>query len=130
MNWVRLAMVAAAAGVLATFTDWLLSGDWVQKRFNHTEVWREDSGILKVLLSTVLPFVTCAGFALLAYKLQIIGMRNCVKLAVAIWVIGPLPLIVSKAIFLKIHRVFLALLAASWLVKLLIAAVLVGKYVH
>jgi hypothetical protein len=130
MNWVRLAAVAAAAGVLTTYTDWLLAGDWVQKRFGHPEVWREKRGILPILISTVLPFITCAGFTLLAYKLQITGIRNCLKLAFAIWILGPLPLIVAKAIFLKLHRIFLVLFAASWLVKLMIVAIMVGKYVH
>ncbi len=130
MNWVHLAAVAAAAGVLTTYTDWLLVGDWVQKRFDHPEVWREKGRITAVLVSTVLPFVTCAGFTILAYDLQITGIRNCLKLALAIWLIGPLPLIVSKAIFLKLHRMFLVLFAASWLVKLMIVGIAVGKYVH
>ncbi len=130
MNWVRLAAVAAAAGVLTTYTDWLLAGDWLQRRFGSPEVWRKSSGILTVLISTALPFITCAGFALLAWKLQLIGMRNCVKLGLAIWVIGPLPLIASNAIFLKLDRVFAALHATSWLVKLMIIAVLMGKFVH
>ena len=130
MNWVRLAAVAAAAGVLTTFTDWMLAGDWIQKRFGYPEVWRERRGILLFLVSTILPFITCAGFAILAYKLQITGVRDCLKLAIAIWIIGPLPLIVSKSIFLKLHRIFLVLFAASWLVKLMIVAVAVGKYIH
>ena len=129
MNWVHLAAVAAAAGVLTTYTDWLLAGDWVQKRFGNPEIWRK-RGVFSFLLSTILPFVTCAGFALLAWKLQFLGLRNCLKLALAIWVIGPLPLIISHDIFLKMNRIVVALLAASWLVKLLIVAVAVGKYVH
>lgn len=130
MNWLRLAAFAAAAGVLATFTDWLLAGDWLQKRFGNPEVWRRSGSVLSVLTSTALPFITCAGFAVLAWKLQLVGMRNCVKLGLAIWVIAPLPLIVSNAIFLKLNRVFAVLHAASWLVKLMIIAVVVGKYVH
>ena len=130
MNWGHLAAVAAAAGVLATYTDWLLAGDWVQKRFGSPEVWRKSSGILSVVVSTALPFVTCAGFALLAWKLQFLGLRNCVKLGLAIWTIGPLPLIVSNAIFLKLNRTFAVLHATSWLVKLMIIAVLMGKFVH
>lgn len=129
MNWVHLAAVAAAAGVLTTYTDWVLAGDWIQKRFGNSEMWRE-RGILSVLLSTVLPFVTCAGFALLAWKLQFMGLRNCLKLGLAIWVIGPLPIIISQGVFLKLNRMVIALLAASWLVKLTIIAVAVGKYVR
>ena len=44
--------------------------------------------------------------------------------------IGPLPLLISQGIFLKLHRMVIALLAASWLVKLVIIAVAIGKYVH
>jgi hypothetical protein len=129
MNWVHPAAVAASAGVLTTFTDWLLAGDWVQKRFGNPEIWRE-RGLFSILMSTVLPFVTCAGFELLAWKLQLVGVRNCLKVAIAIWVIGPLPLIISHDIFLKLNRIVVALLAVSWLVKLVIIAILVGKYVH
>jgi hypothetical protein len=129
MNWVRLAAVAAAAGVLSTFTDWAIAGDWIQKRFGNGEIWRE-RGLISVLLSTILPFITCAAFVLLAWKLEVLGLRNCLKFALAIWVIAPLPLIISQGIFLKLNRIVLALLAVSWLVKLLIVAVLAGKYVH
>jgi hypothetical protein len=130
MNWVRLAAVAASAGVLTTFTDWMLAGDWIQKRFKDPEIWRKSGGILSVLFATLLPFISCAAFALLAWKLEVVGVRNCVKLALAIWVIGPLPLILSGAIFLKLHRMFVAMYAASWLVKLVIVAVALGKFIH
>jgi len=81
-------------------------------------------------LSTILPFITCLGFALLAWKLQFVGLKNCLKFALAIWVIVPLPLIISSRICLKICRAVVSLLAFSWLVKLMIIAVAVGKYVH
>ena len=129
MNLIHLAAVAAAAAVLATYTDWVLAGDWVQKRFGNPEIWRKRSTVA-VLVSTVLPFITCAGFALLASRIQFLGLRNCLKLALAIWVIGPLPLIISQTIFLKLNRMVAALFAASWLVKLTIIAVAVGKYVR
>lgn len=130
MNLVRLIEAVAVAGILSTYADWLLSGDWLQKRFGEPDVWRKSGGILSVLISTALPFVTCAVFIFLAHKLQIMGLRNSVKLALAIWVIGPLPLIISNTIFLRLHRLHAALYAASWFVKLMIAAVIFAKFVH
>jgi hypothetical protein len=130
MNLVRLVEAAAVAGILSTFTDWLLAGDWLQSRLGSQDVWRKTGGILSVLISTALPFITCGAFALLAYKLQIIGLRNSVKLGLAIWVIGPLPLAVSNTLFFKLHRVYAALYATAWLVKLMIAAVVFAKFVH
>ena len=130
MNLVRLVEAVAIAGILTTFTDWLLAGDWLQERFGQPDAWRKSSGILSVLISTVLPFITCAGFALLAYKLQIVGFRNSVKLGLAIWVIGPLPLVISNTLFFKLHRAYAALYASAWLVKLMIAGVVVVKFVR
>jgi hypothetical protein len=48
------------------------------------------------------------------------------KLAAAIWLIGPLPLILTDAAFMKLHRVFVASYALGWLVKLMIVAVAAG----
>jgi hypothetical protein len=130
MNLVRLVEAVAVAGILSTFTDWLLAGDWLQKRFGSPDIWRKNEGVLSVLISTALPFITCAAFIFLAHKLQISGLRNSVKLGLAIWVIGPLPLIVSNTIFLKLHRMHAALYSASWFVKLMIAAVIFARVVH
>ncbi len=130
MNLVRLVEAVAVAGILSTYTDWLLAGEWLQKRFGSPEAWRKNGGILSVLISTVLPFVTCAAFIFLAHKIEIEGLRNSVKLGLAIWVIGPLPLVVSNTLFFKLRRVYAALYAASWLVKLMIAAVVFAKFVH
>ncbi len=43
---------------------------------------------------------------------------------------GPLPLILTNAAFMKLHRVFVASHAIGWLVKLLIVAVAVGCFLR
>ena len=57
-------------------------------------------------------------------------MEAALKLALAVWVIGPLPLILTNAAFIKLHRVFVASYAAGWLVKLAIAGLAVGLFLH
>jgi hypothetical protein len=57
-------------------------------------------------------------------------VHSTVKLAVAVWVIGPLPLILTNAAFIKMHRVFVISYAIGWLVKLMIVAVLVGRFLR
>jgi hypothetical protein len=52
--------------------------------------------------------------------------RSAGELALAIWLIGPLPLILTNAAFMKLHRVFVASYALGWLVKLMIVAVAVA----
>jgi hypothetical protein len=74
--------------------------------------------------------LTCGVFALLAACLGIHSVSGAVKLAVAIWMIGPLPLILTNAAFIKMHRVFVVSYATGWLVKLLIVALAVGWFIR
>ena len=46
------------------------------------------------------------------------------------WMIGPLPLILTNAAFIKMHRVFVASYATGWLIKLLIVALAVGWFLR
>lgn len=55
-------------------------------------------------------------------------MRNAVKLASAVWAVGPLPLILTSAAFIKMDRGFVAPYAFGWLVKPMI--VLAGWFLH
>jgi hypothetical protein len=73
-----------------------------------------------------LPFLSCGVFAYLAARLGLHSVASTFKLAVAVWLIGPLPLILTHAAFMKLHRVFVTSLATGWLVKLAIVAVAVG----
>jgi hypothetical protein len=67
-------------------------------------------------------------FAFAAARLGFHSVASGMKLAVAIWVIGPLPLILTNAAFMKLHRVFVASYALGWLVKLLIVAAITGWF--
>ncbi len=130
MSWIRLIEIAAGAGVLSSLTDWLFSGDWIHKRYTYAEIWRKGSEAKAVALITPLPFLTCAAFAYIAGRFGLHTVAGATKLAVAIWIIGPLPLILTNAAFIKLHRVFVACYATGWLVKLLIAAVAVGLFLQ
>jgi hypothetical protein len=130
MNWFRYFLVVAGAGVITSMTDWLFAGDWIHKRFTYPEVWRKGSETKATLVASLLPFLTAAAFAYLAHRMDIETLRNSVKLAAAIWVIGPLPLILTDAAFIKLHRVFVMSYAIGWLVKLMIIAVLVGHFLR
>jgi hypothetical protein len=129
MNWLRLAAIIVGAGVLSSLTDWFFAGDWIHRRFTYPEIWRKNES-LAVALTSPLPFLTCGAFTLLAAKLQIHGIAAAFKLAIAIWVIGPLPLILTNAAFIKLHRVFVACYITGWLVKLMLVALAVGLFFH
>jgi hypothetical protein len=130
MPWARLAAVVVGAGVLSSLTDWFFAGDWIHKRFTYPEIWRKGAEARAIALTSPLPFLTCLVFAALAWRLGLRTVPSAAKLAAAIWLLGPLPLILTNAAFIKMHRVFVACYATGWLVKLLIVAVAVGLFLH
>ena len=130
MNWTRFVLVVIGAGVVSSLTDWLFAGDWIHQRFTYPEIWRKGSETRAIALSSPLPFLTCAVSALLAARLSMHSCRSASELALAIWLIGPLPLILANAAFMKLHRVFVVSYALGWLVKLLIVAIAVGWLLH
>ena len=126
MNWIRFVAIVLGAGVVSSLTDWFFAGDWLHQRFTYPEIWREGAEGRAIALSSPLPFLSCGVFAYLAARLGLHSVASTFKLAVAVWLIGPLPLILTYAAFMKLHRVFVTSLATGWLVKLAIVAVAVG----
>ena len=67
---------------------------------------------------------------LVAARLGLHSVSSALRLAVAVWGIGPLPLILTNAAFMKLHRVFVASCVVGWLIKLTIVAVAVGWFLR
>jgi len=130
MNWARIIAVAIGTGVVSSLTDWFFAGDWIHRRYSYPEVWREGNESRAIALTSPLPFLTCGVFAFVAARLGLHSVSSALKLAVAVWVIGPLPLILTDAAFVKLHRVFVASYATGWLIKLVIVAVAVGCFIR
>ena len=126
MNLTRLALITIGAGIVTSLTDWFFAGDWLHRRFTYPEVWRQGTEVRAIALTSPLPFLTCAVFACLCARLGLHSIAGPIKLAVAIWLIGPLPLILTNAAFMKLHRVFVISYATGWFVKLMIVAIAVG----
>ena len=83
-------------------------------------------GEMKVIAwSPRLPFVTCAVFTPLCARLNLHSYSATLKPALAIWLVGPLPLLITNALFIKLHSAITASYSLEWLVKLVVAAVAV-----
>lgn len=122
MNWLRFAAIVFGAGLMASLSDWFFAGDWIHRRFTYPEVWRKGNEEKAIALTSPLPFLSCAIFVLAAGQLAPHSVRSNFTLAATIWLIGPLPLILTNAAFIKLHRVFVTSYALGWLVKLAIFA--------
>ena len=129
MHWTRMVLIVLAAGIVTSLTDWFFAGDWIHRRFTYPEVWRQGAEWRAIALTSPLPFLTCAVFTCVAARLGLV-ISGTLKLAIAVWLMGPLPLILTNAAFMKLHRVFVMSYAAGWLVKLLIVAVAAGWFLR
>ena len=123
MHWTRLILVVVGAGIVTSMTDWFFAGDWIHRRWTYPEIWRKGSENRAIAVSSALPFVTCGAFVYMAAWLGVTSLGGALKLAMLVWIVGPLPLILTNAAFIKLHRVFVMCYSAGWLVKLCIAAV-------
>src|SRR5271169_4225072 len=130
MNWPRLALIAIGAGILTSLTDWFFAGDWLHQRFTYPEIWRKGAEARAIALTSPLPFLTCGIFAYVSAWLGLHSVAGALKLAIAVWLIGPLPLILTNAAFMKLHRVFVASYAIGWFIKLAIVAIAVGLFLR
>lgn len=100
MPWVRIALAALVSGVVASMTDWLFMGDWLYK--------------------------PCGVFVLVCSGLHLYSYNGTLRLAVAVWFIGPLPLTIANALWLKLAPAIATSYALGWLVKLALAALAVA----
>lgn len=130
MNWTRLAAVVIGSGILSSLTDWFFAGDWLHRRYTYPEIWRTGNENRAIALTSPLPFVTCGIFAYLIVALGIHSVSGAVKVALAVWLIAPLPLILTNAAFMKLHRIFVVSYATGWLAKLTIIAAASGWFLH
>jgi len=130
MNWMLLGLVTIGAGIVTSLTDWFFAGDWLHRRWTYPEVWRQGNEAKAIALTSPLPFLTCGVFSYVTAWLGIHSVASAIKLAIAVWLIAPLPLILANAAFMKLHRVFVASYAIGWLLKLTIVAAAVSWFLH
>jgi hypothetical protein len=130
MDWTRFVAVVIGSGIASSLTDWFFAGDWLHRRYTYPEIWREGAEGRAIALTSPLPFLTCGVFAYVIAWLGLYSVGAAVKLALAVWLLGPLPLILTNAAFMKLHRVFVMSYAAGWLVKLIVVAVTAGWLLH
>lgn len=118
-----LVWAALAGAVLGSLADWLFAGLLFHHRYQRfPEVWRTGDERRRIAAAQALSLLTSAAFVALAWKLQQTDARGALKLAAMIWLIGPLPMLVANAMFIRIDHLVTASHAAGWLAKLLLIA--------
>jgi hypothetical protein len=127
MNIARVFVAAVAAAFVCSFTDWLFMGVlWHDKYLAYPEVWRRQAGdkageSKAVLWACLLNVLTCAVFAVVAARFRLNAAKDF-KLAAALWIALPVPMLLGNALFIKIHPKITLAHCLGWLAKLVVCA--------
>lgn len=129
-DW-RLAVAIVVAGTVAMFADWFFGGVLFHSKYMaHPEIWRyigkRPEETRAIAWSVVLGYVTCAAFVFVCRIFKVHGFSQSLELAALIWLIAPLPLLITNALFIKMHPLTVVAHSLGWLTKLLIAGAAVG----
>jgi hypothetical protein len=134
MPWTHIALAVVASGIVSSMTDWLFMGDWLYRRYDkHPEIWRHRGGqgeTKAIIWASLLPFLTCSVFIVVCAQLHLSSYSATLKFATAVWLIGPLPLTIANALFIKLTPAIAAAHTLGWLVKLVVAGIAVTLFVR
>jgi hypothetical protein len=126
MDWKHFLLALVVAGIAASLADWLFAGALFHEKYSaYPEVWRPglrggDQG--PIAWSVALGFLSVAAFLAVCGSFGIHSYGATLKLAGLMWLVVPLPLIITNALFMKIHPLIVVSHSLGWLAKLMIAA--------
>jgi hypothetical protein len=126
----RFLLATFVTGFITSLTDWVFSGILFHHKYSaYPEIWRQGPNkgeAPAVAWSIALGFLTSAAFMSACVVFAVHGYRSSLELAGLCWLVVPLPLLVTNALFVKIHPLVVFAHSLGWLAKLGVAAVVAG----
>jgi Protein of unknown function (DUF1761) len=126
-----LILAAFVAGTLATFTDWLFMGVLFHDRYmRYPEVWwpglREKGDRAAILWSCALAYVTASAVVVLCALAGANDLKAALTVAVLAWAAGPLAVVITNGLFIKIDPLITVMHCVGYLVRFLLAGIAVA----
>jgi hypothetical protein len=128
MNWVHIIEAAIVASIAASFTDWYFFGVLFHDRYHQggADVWRryadKKDEVRSILLATMSQSITCFLFIPFCDYFRVTTLPHALELAGIVWLMLPVPILLSYAIFIRMHRLIIVSHSLGWLVRLAICA--------
>jgi hypothetical protein len=135
MHWTRFLLAVIVSGLGASITDWLFMGVLFHNKYLETpEIWRAKPGqpeTTSIVVSTVIGFVSCAAFIYLCYWTGALTVHHAnLRMAVLSWLVAPLPLIVTNALWIKMNPLLALSHSLGWLARFVVTALVAGWLLH
>jgi hypothetical protein len=130
MDWKHFLAAILITGLVSSLTDWVFGGILFHGKYSaYPEIWRQGPNKGEgpaVAWSIALGFLTSASFMSACIVFAMHGYRASLELAGLCWLMAPVPLLVTNALFVKLHPLIVFSHSLGWLVKLGVAAVVAG----
>lgn len=131
MNWGQIALAFLLSAITTSLADWLFMAVLFHEKYKaFPEIWRRPQGGKgeggAIGYAAVAALLTPLAFVLVCAFLGLTTIGHTLALAVAAWLMGPVPALVGNYLFVKLHPLVLFSHLLGWLVKLLVAAALVA----
>jgi len=127
---VRFVLAVGASGVATSFTDWLFMGKLFHGKYLETpEIWRVKPGqsdTRSIIVSSLLGVVSCAAFIWLARWTDAMTLRSELHMAELVWIAGPLPVIFSNIVWIKMNPLLGMSHSLGWLARFAISGLIGG----
>jgi hypothetical protein len=131
-SW-KLWLAAAAAGVIANVTGYLITGRWFHAYQTRTPgTWRSGESWHQYAASTMIRLFACLAiaFACAALPATVVGSGSPLVrgacLGAVLWAIVILPVVLELALFVNWHRGFVVGLLLDWFVVAALAGAAAG----
>ena len=134
MNWTHVLLAFVAAAVVATFTDWYFFGVLFHDRYAATPgIWKKyrdkKDEMRSIALSELYMSVSLFVFIVVCSSQAWTSLSRATLAALVAWVMIPLPLLITNAIYIPMHRLIVLSHSLGWLARLLVASICVAVLV-
>jgi hypothetical protein len=129
MHWTRFLLAIAVSGLAGTVTDWLFMGVLFHNKYLETpEIWRlkhGESQTSSIVASTLLGVVSSAAFIYLLYWTGALTVHHAeLRMAGVVWMVGPVPVILSNVVWIKMHPLLGLSHTLGWLVRFVVTGLI------
>jgi hypothetical protein len=131
MNWLHVLLAFVGSAVRSTFTDWYFFGVLFHQRYGNTPgVWRKykdkKDETTSIAVSEGIMSVTSLVFIPACAHLGLVRLIPALLAAGALWIMIPVPLLVTNAIFIPMDRWMVVSHSLGWLARLITTALCVS----
>jgi hypothetical protein len=128
MNYLHIVEASAAAIILASFTDWYFFGILFHDRYHAIPgAWKKYTDkkdeMTSITVSMLYQSITSIIFIGACGYLQLNALLPALVAALVVWLMVPLPLLLSYSVFLKTDKLIIVSHSLGWLARLLVSAV-------